>query len=531
MWSMVNGIPKRDNFDFMSADQAASYRSALYKVYAKNSAVEDGGAPTGFDAAAGSGRDGLAKGVLGGDGVLTQQEMDNYNIAKVASDRQNNHGFLGDLFDGIKELAGPAALAGLAIASGGASAGFMSSIFGGEAAAGGAAALGEGAGAATVADAATTAAANSAFGSSLSGYAGAAGAAGVADAATTAAGNSAFGDSLAGYGGGGATVADAATTAAANSTLSSSLSGYAGTAATTAAGGLGASQLFNGAKTGMSALGSLLGGGGSALGSLLGGGSGALGPQLGNIGSNLLSANGANQAAQTQANAATQTIAMQQGMFDKSQQNLQPYMAGGAQAMGQLNGKLADGSLGGTFTGADYLANKDPGYEFQLNQGNQALQNSQAARDGVLGGSSLKGLIDYNQGAASTGYQSAYQRWLSSQQNTYGQLSGAAGIGANAAGAGANNASRFAGNIGDAMTGRGNSLAAGQVGQAKAYSQMTSGAGNMMYALRDMVNPSGSPYSAPTNASPYMGGPSQQQGYGLGSEFDQYKSQSPSDSQ
>lgn len=522
MWSMVNGIPKRDNFDFMSADQAASYRSALYKVYAKNSAEEDGGAPTGFDAAAGPGRDGLAKGVLGGDGVLTQQEMDNYNIAKVASDRQNNHGFLGDLFDGIKELAGPAALAGLAIASGGASAGFMSSIFGGEAAAGGAAALGEGAGAATVADAATTAAANSAFGSSLSGYAGAAGAAGVADAATTAAGNSAFGDSLAGYGGGGATVADAATTAAGNSAFSNGLSGYAGPAGSTAgaAGGMGASSLFNGARSGM-----------SALGSLLGGGSGALGPQLGNIGSNLLSANGANQAAQTQANAATQTIAMQQGMFDKSQQNLQPYMAGGAQAMGQLNGKLADGSLGGTFTGADYLANKDPGYQFQLDQGNQALQNSQAARDGVLGGSSLKGLIDYNQGMASTGYQSAYNRWLSSQNNTYNQLSGTAGIGANAAGAGANNASRFAGNIGDAMTGRGNSLAAGQVGQAKAYSQMTSGAGNMMYALRDMVNPSGSPYSAPTNASPYMSGPSQQQGYGLGSEFDQYKSQSPSDSQ
>lgn len=216
----------------------------------------------------------------------------------------------------------------------------------------------------------------------------------------------------------------------------------------------------------------------------------AIGPILGNLGSSMIGANGASNAAQTQANAATQSIAMQQGMFNSSQANLQPYINGGSRAMGQLNSKLADGSLGGTFSGADYLANKDPGYQFQLDQGNQALQNSQAAKDGVLGGSSLKGLIDYNQGMASTGYQSAYNRWLQSQQNTYGQLAGAAGIGANSASAGATSAGNFSRGIGDTMTGRGNSLAAGQVGVANNYGRAVGGFGNQLYALSDMARTS-----------------------------------------
>ena len=104
----------------------------------------------------------------------------------------------------------------------------------------------------------------------------------------------------------------------------------------------------------------------------------------------------------------------------------------------------------------------------------------------MLGGSALKGLIDYNQGVASTGYQSAYNRWLQSQQNTYGQLSGAANIGNTAASYGANSAAKFADAIGGNITGRGNSLAAGQAGVAKNYSQAVSGFGNQLYSLSDM---------------------------------------------
>ena len=221
---------------------------------------------------------------------------------------------------------------------------------------------------------------------------------------------------------------------------------------------------------------------------------------LGTMGSGMMNGNAAQKAAQIQADAGTQSIAMQQRMFDTSQANLQPFMQGGASALSSLSGKFADGSLGGNFTPQDFLNNKDPGYAFQLNQGNQALQNSQAARDGVLSGPAMKGLIDYNQGMASTGYQNAYNRWLSSQNNTYGQLSGVAGIGANAAATQANNSQKFAGSIGGTMEGRGNVLGSGVVGQANNYSKAMDGVGSQMYALSDMMS---RPAAQPTNPGGY----------------------------
>lgn len=294
----------------------------------------------------------------------------------------------------------------------------------------------------------------------------------------------AFADAAAGGYGGDAVGSLAAPEAgSANSYADYAAGGAGGSGDVSATSGLGGTQPGIGqvaqyGKMGMSALNGLMGS---------------------TVGSGLIGANGAQQAAATQARAATQAINLQTGMFNSSQANLQPFISGGAQAMGSLNGKLADGSLGGTFSGADYLANKDPGYQFQLDQGNQALQNSQAAKDGVLGGSSLKGLIDYNQGMASTGYQSAYNRWLSTQQNTYSQLAGTAGIGAGAANTGAQSAAKFADAIGGNITGRGNSLAAGQSGAAKNYSQALDGVGNQMFALRDLSGRSQSAYDSGYN--------------------------------
>ena len=194
----------------------------------------------------------------------------------------------------------------------------------------------------------------------------------------------------------------------------------------------------------------------------------------------LMGSNASSNAAGGQVAASNRTADMQQGMYDQNQKNLQPYMQGGNVALSSLSGKLADGSLGGQFSNADFLANKDPGYQFQLDQGNQALQSSQAAGNGVLSGSALKGLINYNQGMASTGYQNAYQRWLGQQQNTYGQLNGVATLGENAAaGAGATGAS-YANTIGNTITGGANAAASGIVGSSNALSSgLSNGAGYM----------------------------------------------------
>lgn len=208
---------------------------------------------------------------------------------------------------------------------------------------------------------------------------------------------------------------------------------------------------------------------------------------LGSAASGLIGSDASQSAADTQSAASGRLAAQQNGMYQQNQQNLQPYMQGGNVALSSLGGKLANGSLGGQFTQQDYLNNKDPGYDFQLNQGNNALLNSQAAGDGVLSGSALKGMINYNQGMASTGYQNAYQRWLGSQQNTFGQLSGVASMGENAAaGAGTTGAS-YANSLGTTITGGANAQASGMIGSATALSNGINNGSGYMY-LNSLAN-------------------------------------------
>ena len=88
----------------------------------------------------------------------------------------------------------------------------------------------------------------------------------------------------------------------------------------------------------------------------------------------LISSGASKSASNVQADASNRVADIQKQMYDQNQQNLRPYMQGGNVALSSLMGKLHDGSLGGSFTPQDYLANKDPGYQFQLDQGNQALR-------------------------------------------------------------------------------------------------------------------------------------------------------------
>jgi hypothetical protein len=61
----------------------------------------------------------------------------------------------------------------------------------------------------------------------------------------------------------------------------------------------------------------------------------------------------------------------------------------------------------------------DPGYQFRLQQGQNALQNSAAARGGLLTGGTAKALSDYNQNAASGEYGNVYNRALQNYNTNY----------------------------------------------------------------------------------------------------------------
>lgn len=258
-----------------------------------------------------------------------------------------------------------------------------------------------------------------------------------------------------------------------------------------------------------------------------------------------ISASGSKSAAGTQAGAADRATAAQEGMFNQAVQNNAPYNQAGQAASGRLSellGNAAGTQTQGNFDANAYLAANpdvakdpyfsthpwehyqqygknenrqftpvagtgsqaadfgslakpfsmsdfqlDPGIQFQTQQGNLALTNSAAAKNGVLSGGALKDFIAYNQGMAGTGYQSAYDRYMANKQFTLGSLMGQAQLGQTAASNGSTGGSSYASGISGTITGAGNAGAAGTMGAANALSGAATSAGNG-YALSRLLN-------------------------------------------
>lgn len=143
-------------------------------------------------------------------------------------------------------------------------------------------------------------------------------------------------------------------------------------------------------------------------------------------------AKAAQNAAKTQADAAEKASQIQKDMFDQVRSDLNPYRTAGSDALAQLmSGMGQDGQFMKTYSGQDIY--DDPGYQFRINQGNNAIQGSAAAQGGLLSGATLKALQNYGQESASQEYQNAYNRFNADQTNQYNRLSNLVGIGQNAA--------------------------------------------------------------------------------------------------
>jgi hypothetical protein len=210
------------------------------------------------------------------------------------------------------------------------------------------------------------------------------------------------------------------------------------------------------------------------------------------IGGALITSSGAQSAANTQASAANNATDAQTAMYQQTVANEQPYMNAGNTALSTLNDKM--GALNTAMPIMPSVNNTNwqqyisPAYNFQLQQGDQALQNSQAAQDGALSGSALKGLINYNQNFANTAYTNAmstfqnqyntqFNEYQNQNQNIYGRLAGLAQLGQNAASSTGMTGAGMAGGIANTITGAGNAQAAGTIGSANA---ITGGINNGM---------------------------------------------------
>ncbi|HCD75267.1 MAG TPA: DNA transfer protein p32 [Alcanivorax sp.] len=131
------------------------------------------------------------------------------------------------------------------------------------------------------------------------------------------------------------------------------------------------------------------------------------------------------------ADAIEQATALQERQMRLAKQQFTPYAQAGTEALGQYQG-----NIGNQPTYQNTLANlvNDPGYQFRLQQGQQTLENSAAARGNLLSGATLKDLTGYAQGMASQEGQAAYSRDFNAFNNTQNQLANLMQQGFNASG-------------------------------------------------------------------------------------------------
>jgi hypothetical protein len=222
---------------------------------------------------------------------------------------------------------------------------------------------------------------------------------------------------------------------------------------------------------------------------------------VGTIGGAYLSSQAAKSAASTQAAAADRATAAQQaGLAEQTAINA-PFVDKGTAALNKLSAMTEPGGrLTQDFSYApfDYNQNTDPGTQFRLQQGLNAMNATAAARGGLISGNALKAGQDYGQAQGSQEYGNAFNRYLSNYanaQNTFQlnrnnltePLKFLTSIGQAAGSNQAANIGNFANASAANTIGAANANAAGQIGSANAYNSAI-GQGINAYQTNQLIN-------------------------------------------
>lgn len=249
-------------------------------------------------------------------------------------------------------------------------------------------------------------------------------------------------------------------------------------------------------------------------------------------------AKAAENAANTQAESTRYASDMQKQMFDEVRADQKPYMQAGASAIGKMAGFNPgayqgsafnyNGSSNPNYTSQQYDANEfnfeeSPSYQFRKQQGMEGIQSSAAAQGGLLSGSTLKALNNYNSNLASQEYDNAfnqhatsenqrfnrylnqeqlnqgqhqqafqnwqsqdnnaYNRYMTDQNNQYNRLKDLVGIGQNAAAGVGNAGMQTAQAVANNTMAGANAQAAGTIGAANARAAGTQALGGAIGGL------------------------------------------------
>jgi hypothetical protein len=187
------------------------------------------------------------------------------------------------------------------------------------------------------------------------------------------------------------------------------------------------------------------------------------------VGSAVIGAHAAHNAADAQVGAANAATGVQRDMFNQIRGDLSPYNAFGQGALTGLNRFLS-----GNPADVQRQLESTPGYQFDLSQGLKAVQNSAAARGLGASGAALKGASRFATGLADTTFGNQFARYLDSAR-----------LGESAAAQSGSFGTAAGQSIGNNLIGAGNAAAGGTVGAANAAAGGLSGIGNslLLYQL------------------------------------------------
>lgn len=236
------------------------------------------------------------------------------------------------------------------------------------------------------------------------------------------------------------------------------------------------------------------------------------------------SSSAAKKGAKAQQHAADTSAAESARQYDQSREDMiaqreqerrdsEPWRVAGQNAIGRISsGMGVGGEFNRDFTMQDFV--QDPGYGFRFGEGQRAIEGSAASRGMLLSGGTLKALTRYGQDMGSQEYGNAYARFNNNITQRFNRLSSIAGTGqtatqnSNQAGMNAsqNMAQMGAANVATGNEARyqgANAYAAGQMGQANAWTGAMNNGINGYMTLRAM----GDLFAPPMSGTPIVGAP------------------------
>lgn len=194
-----------------------------------------------------------------------------------------------------------------------------------------------------------------------------------------------------------------------------------------------------------------------------------------------IGANASRKASKTQERAAQEGTNAQERMFERQVALQEPFRKAGVNALPEL---IAASKY--TPFGMKQFQ-QDPGYGFRLREGLKALDQSAAARGGLLSGNQLRGVTRYGQELGSQEYTNAFNRYQAERAARLNPLQSLVGLGQTNAATMAQQAGQFGQAQAANAAQMGNIRASGYMGTANALTSAL-GQGLNYYQNQQMMN-------------------------------------------